>query len=94
MSQEKKSLNNFSAGLGQADVTQPGSFKSAEVHISLTNPSVWAFGVSPNALDMVYGEWDFLCLTLGLSVAELLIHHAHTGKLKDQGVPIGPVFHL
>lgn len=37
MSQEKKSLNNFSAGLGQADVTQPGRFKSTGGHISLTN---------------------------------------------------------
>lgn len=27
-----------STGLGQADVTQPGSIKTAGVHISLTNP--------------------------------------------------------
>lgn len=36
MSPENICLDNFSAGLGQADVTQPGSFKPTGVHISLT----------------------------------------------------------
>lgn len=54
---KKKSLNNFSAGLGQADVTQPGSIKSPGVHISLTNslfscaPGILGFSF---AVDMVY----------------------------------------
>lgn len=54
---KKKCLNYFSAELGQADVTQPGSFKSAGVQISQTNP---LFPCSPGvmgfscALDVVF----------------------------------------
>lgn len=89
MSREKNSLNNLSVGLGQADVTQPGTFKSTGVHISQTDP---VFSCSQGILGLIFAaDMVFFreretssVLTLQNSVAALLIYHVHTRKLKGQ----------